>query len=226
MPEPQKSWMINPDDPARNQIAERAEALNITGDPDKAAHALGPITLADGRIVNAHVVHAVDPIITDGKTVVMINRSRDPGAGKPALPGGLIDPSKGGGVESAIQAAAREALEEVGVELGEGIRIGTRNMHRPYDVRVALGDDLKEKYGIADGDIFMVSTQGIRFDIADLSQTNLIAGDDALPGSARRVEINRISRDTVGIPDHADMIHQAFANEEQRPVWIPPGLGH
>ena len=223
MSESEKSWMIDKNDPARNQIAERAKALGITGDPDKAAHPLGTVTLADGRTVNAYVVHAVDPIITDGKTVVMISRTRDPGAGKPALPGGFIDPAKGGGVESAVQAAAREALEEVGVKLDKGVRIGSRNMDRPYDVRVARGDGLKESYGIGDGDIFMVSTQGIRFNVDDLSQTDLIAGDDAQPGSARRVEISKITRETVGIPDHADMVHQAFAGKKNTPPgWAPP----
>lgn len=220
---PQKISMIDQNDPARSQIVQLAKALGITGDPDRAVHALGPITLADGRTVNAHVVHAVDPIITDGKSVVMINRTLDPGAGKPALPGGFIDPTQGSGVESAIRAAAREALEEVGVKLNEGVRIGTRNMDRPYDVRIATGGFLKEKYGINDGDVFMVSTQGVRFDVADLSHTNLVAGDDAQPGSARRVEISKISRDTVGIPDHADMVHQAFAHDEAKPAgWDAP----
>lgn len=219
-----QSWMIDDNDPARDEIVERAVKLGITGDPDKAAHALGLVTLADGRTANAHVVHAVDPIITDGETVVMINRSRDPGAGMPALPGGFIDPSKGGGVESAVQAAAREALEEVGVELGEGIHVGVRNMERPYDVRVAKGDGLLEKYGIADGDVFMVSTQGVRFNVPDLSRTPLIAGDDAQPGSARRVEIGQITRTTVGIPDHADMVHAAIPEgQKQKPEgWAPP----
>ena len=205
------SWLMDEKDPMRAEIVSRAKALGITGDPDQASHNLGPVTLANGKTVTAHVVHAVDPIITDGKSVVMINRSHEPGAGKPALPGGFIDPTKGGGVDSAIQAAAREAMEEVGVELGEGIRIGTRNLDRPYDIRVAQGNGLEESYGIKDGDVFMVSTQGVRFDVDDLSQTKLIAGDDAEPGSARRVDITDISRKTVGIPDHADMVKAALA---------------
>jgi hypothetical protein len=132
-------WMIGDRDPARLEITQRAKKLGITGSPDKAAHALGPITLADGTSVQAHVVHAVDPVITDGTYVVMINRRNDPGKGKPALPGGFIDPaygtgpSNGIGVESAIQAAAREAMEEVGVDLGKShaTLVGTRNMDRP-----------------------------------------------------------------------------------------------
>jgi hypothetical protein len=204
-------WMIDNDDPARLEIVERAKALGITGTPDKAAHALGAITLAGGRVVQAHVVHAVDPIITDGIHVVMINRLNEPGKGKPALPGGFIDPTKGGGVESAIQAAAREAMEEAGIDLGntESTLVGTRNMNRPFDVRIAGGDGLKGKYGISAGDVFMVSTQAVRFYVADLINTTLIAGDDAAPGSARRVRIDSLNRDAVGIPDHFDMIMAA-----------------
>ena len=204
-------WMINENDPARLEIVRRAVALGITGAVDRASHTLGSITLADGKIVNAHVIHAVDPVITDGSEVVMINRKNEPGKGKPALPGGWIDPSKGG-VESAVQGAAREALEEAFADrekgdsafLGEGHLIGTRNMNRPFDVRVATKD--LPSYGIKKDDVFMVSTQAVRFDVPGLANTNLKAGDDATPGSARRVAISSLTRDYIGIPDHFDMI--------------------
>ena len=97
------SWMIDDHDPARLEIVERAKALGIAGTPDRAAHALGPITLADGKTVQAHVVHAVDALITDGRLVVVIDRLHPPFQGLPALPGGLIDPAPGGGAESAEQ---------------------------------------------------------------------------------------------------------------------------
>lgn len=212
-------WMIDNNDPARVVIVERAKGLGITGSPDKAAHALGVITLADGRQVGAHVVHAVDPIITDGNELVMINRKNDPGIGKPALPGGLIDPTKGEGVESAVQAAAREAAEEAGIDLtrAKATLIGTRNMDRPFDVRVATNNGLEAKYGIKEGDIFMVSTQAVRFDVPDLSRTSLIAGDDALPGSARRVKIDTLNRDSFGIPDHFYMVRATFPER-----FLPP----
>lgn len=211
------TWLIDENDPARQVIVERAAALNITGTPDTASHSLGAITLADGSTVQAHVVHAVDPIITDGEDVVMINRSKDPGAGKPALPGGFIDPVLGGGTESAVQAAAREALEEVGIELGEGTLIGTRNMNRPYDIRVAQGSGLAAKYGIHDGDIFLVSTQAVRFDVPNLKNTPLTAGDDAQPGSARRVNLDSLTKDFVGVPDHYDMVAAAFPDKFSQP---------
>jgi len=211
-------WMIDNNDPARREIVDRAQELGITGTPDKAAHSLGAITLADGRTVNAFVVHAVDPIITDGNEVVMINRKNAPGMGKPALPGGFIDPTQGGGVESAIQAAAREAAEEVGIDLQKtkATLIGTRNMNRPFDVRVAANNDLKENYGIQEGDIFMLSTQAVRFDVPDLARTKLVAGDDAAPGSARRVKIDSLTKDSVGIPDHFDMIAATFPDHFPR----------
>ena len=201
------SWMIDKNDPARLRIVERAKALGITGNPDQASQALGEITLADGRSVQAHVVHAIDAIITDGDEVVMINRNHDPGQGKPALPGGFLDPTTAG-VESGVQAAVREAMEEVGVPLGQGRLIGTRNLDRAFDVRVAR-DDLPQ-YRIKQGDIFMVSTQAVRFDVPDLKQTQLVAGDDAAPGSARRVKIASLTKEAVGIPDHYDMIVAAL----------------
>lgn len=66
--------MIDPNNPAREEIATRAASLGITANPDKASHALGEIKLADGTTVMAHVVHAVDAIITDGVEIVMIIR--------------------------------------------------------------------------------------------------------------------------------------------------------
>lgn len=214
--------MIDKKDPARQKIVKRAMELEITSNPDQAAHSLGEITLADGQKGNAHVVHAVDPIITDGTEVVMINRSRDPGMGKPALPGGFLDPMEDGGVELPSQGAAREAAEEVGIKnLGEGVPIGTRNMNRPYDVRVAQKP--LPQYGIEEGDIFMVSTQGVRFDVPELSHTTLVAGDDALPGSARRVKVSELTEDSVGIPDHLHMIQEAlpeqFSNRADGDNW-------
>ncbi len=205
------SWMIDKNDPARLEIVARAKKLGITGNPDRAAHPLGKIILADGREVSVHVVHAVDPIITDHINVVMINRKNDPAKGKPALPGGFIDPTKGG-VESAIEAAAREAAEEAGIDLEEAgaTLIGTRNMDRPFDVRIAIGNKLEEKYGIREGDAFMVSTQAVLFHVPNFVQTNLTAGSDAMPGSARPVRIDSLTRENIGAPDHFDMIMEAL----------------
>jgi ADP-ribose pyrophosphatase YjhB (NUDIX family) len=162
----------------------------------------------------------VDPIITDGEYIVMIDRKHDPGMGKPALPGGFIDPTRGGGVESAVQAATREAAEEAGIDLKNVATqlIGTRNMDRPFDVRVAANDSLEEKYGIKKSDVFMVSTQAVRFDVPDLTSTSLTAGDDAVTDSARRVRIDSLTRDTLAISDHFDMITAAFPKREEEDI--------
>jgi len=204
------SWMIDKDDPARLEVAARAVKLDVAPDPDKAAHPLGKVMLADGREVDAHVIHAVDAAIVDGTYAVMINRLHDPGKGKPALAGGLIDPLQGGGVETAIQAAAREALEEAGARLNKkaAIHVGRRNLNRPFDVRVAIDDGLFEKYGIRKGDIFMVSTQLVLFSVRDLTKTRLKSGDDAEPGSARLIKIKEITKEMMGIPDHYDMLRK------------------
>jgi len=92
--------------------------------------------------------------------------------------------------------------------------VGTRNMNRPFDVRVAQSD--MPQYGIKKDDIFMVSTQAVRFDVPDLEATKLEAGDDAEPGSARRVKVNTLSKESVGIPDHYDMIQEAFNRQDSQ----------
>jgi 8-oxo-dGTP pyrophosphatase MutT (NUDIX family) len=135
------------------------------------------------------------------------------------------------GVETPVKAAVREAMEEAGINLADAkaTPIGARNMNRPFDVRVAKGNGLEEKYGIKDGDVFMVSTQVIRFDVPDLEHTPLIAGDDAEPGTARRVKLSSLTRDEMGIPDHFDMIRAAIpecfaaeAPQQRRAAPQPP----
>lgn len=88
------NWMVTGDE--RKEVVARALTLGITGTPDKPSHNLGKILLGNGQEVTAHVVHAVDPVITDGEDVVLINRKNPPGQGLPALPGGFMD-AKGGG---------------------------------------------------------------------------------------------------------------------------------
>ena len=204
-------WMLDAHDPARFEIAARAVKLGIAANPDKASHPLGQVVLADGRTVNAHVIHAVDAIIEDGTHIVMINRKQEPGKGKPALPGGFIDPLPDGTVETAIQAAAREAMEEAGITPQNGTLVGTRNLNRPHDIRIATKD--LPQYGVAKGDAFMISTQAVHFHVPDLGKVHLNAGDDAEPGSARSVAIDSLTRDSVGIHDHFDMIEAVLPEQ-------------
>ena len=59
----------------------------------------------------------------------------------------------------------------------------------------------------------MVSTQAVRFDVPDLVHTKLVAGDDAFPGTARRIKISSLTKDSMGISDHFDIIKQAFPDQ-------------
>jgi 8-oxo-dGTP pyrophosphatase MutT (NUDIX family) len=195
-------------DDERAEIIRRALALKIEGTPDRAAHPLGRLRRADGTDIAAHVVHAVDAVITDGIHVVLIDRKYPPARGMPALPGGFLDPQANGRAENALQAAAREALEEAGIALPGGTLIGKRNFRRPGDIRIAWAD--LPAYGIAEGDVFLVSTQAVRFDVPDLAAARLDAGDDAMPGSARCVALAALTREMLGSSDHYDMIVAAL----------------
>lgn len=203
-----RGWMIDPADTARLEIVDNAKQLEIN-DPVNPSKNLGEVTLDNGQKVNSFVIHAVDAIITNGKSVVMINRKFEPGKGKPALPGGFMDPG-----EINVQSAIREAEEEAGIKLSSSqvVAKGNRNYDRPYDIRIAKGKGLLDKYGVGNGDAFIVSTQWILFKVDDLENKNLIAGDDAQPGSVRLVPIKNINRSYVGIPDHADMVQEATKN--------------
>ena len=74
-------------------------------------------------------------------------------------------------------------MEEAGIELKAGHPAGKRLLYRPHDIRVAINDGLKH-YGVEKGDVFMVSTQSIRFDVPNLANAKLVAGDDAISASA------------------------------------------
>lgn len=207
-------WMIDDQDSARNEIVARAKKLTIASDPDKASHNLGPVTLADGRVVNAWAVHSVDPVIIseDGQYVALIKRTNPPGKGMPALPGGFIDPVNGA-VETAVQAAVREASEEVQIDLSQfkGITVGARNMDRPDDIRVAKSNALEGDYGIKEGDVFIVSAQPVLFIVPNHVMNSLVAGDDAEKDSAKPYKIADLKREQFGIPLHFDQIQKAVA---------------
>lgn len=184
-------------DAERAEVVRRAMALGIVGTPDVCMHPLGMLTRADGSELAAHVVHAVDIVVTDGTHLVTITRKHPPGVGLPALPGGILDPKADGTAETAVEAAIREAREEVGIVLSGGRLMGVRNFDRPYDVRLAWWD--LPAYGIGKDEAFLVSSQPVRFDVPDLTALALHAGDDAL--SARLVLLKDIAPATFGVPD-------------------------
>jgi hypothetical protein len=105
------------------------------------------------------------------------------------------------------------------VRLGEGELIGQRNMNRPHDVRRATR--ALPDHGISEGDVFMVSTQAVLFCVPDLFRLRLTAGDDAEPGSARRVAVAGLSQNKMGIPDHYDMILAALRIVGERKISRP-----
>lgn len=202
-------------DPAAAEIVCRALSLDMTSDPSRASVRLGTVKLADGRSIEAHVIHAVDAVITDGRHVVMIDRRNEPGKGRPALPGGFIDPLPDGAAEGSGAAARREAMEEVGLDLSgvEPVLVGGRNGNRPHDIRFAYNDGLEKAYGVAKGDVFLVSTQAVRFDVPNLRHATLTAGDDAADDSARLVAIDSLTPENVGVSDHFDMIMAALGRD-------------
>lgn len=66
-----------------------------------------------GYVQHYNPITAVGVIIYDhAEQVVLLRRNRDPGKGKLGLPGGFVDLG-----ETAEQAASREILEEIGINL-------------------------------------------------------------------------------------------------------------
>jgi 8-oxo-dGTP pyrophosphatase MutT (NUDIX family) len=170
---------------------------------DASVHHLGEFQRDNGDIVNAHVVHAVDAIITDKIRVVLIERANEPGQGLLALPGGFID-DVSGDPESVIAAAVRESLEEVGIKLSDGCLIGDRRIFRPFDVRVAWRD--MPDRGISKGDLFLVTTQAVLFRMDAIPE--LEAGSDA--SYAESFLIERLAFHNFGIQDHPEILAEAL----------------
>lgn len=193
------------------EIVARCLAGNFGDEPGKAAHALGDITLPDGSAVPVWLCHAADAVLLDdcGQTV-LITRLHNPGRGKQALPGGLLD-AVAGGVESSRAAALRETMEETGISAevlaGADIRqLGHRRFARPFDIRRAWND--LHGLPVRQGDFFTISTLGFRMKIAgDLRDVALLAGDDAT--AVHVVEIASLRPEQFAVPDHIEMIREA-----------------
>lgn len=193
------------------EIVARCLAGNFGDEPGEAAHALGDITLPDGSVVPVWLCHAADAVLLDdcGQTV-LITRLHNPGRGKQALPGGLLD-AVAGGVESSRAAALRETMEETGISAevlaGAEIRqLGHRRYARPFDIRRAWND--LHGLPVRQGDFFTISTLGFRMKIAgDLRDVALLAGDDAT--AVHVVEIESLRPEQFAVPDHIEMIREA-----------------
>jgi ADP-ribose pyrophosphatase YjhB (NUDIX family) len=193
------------------EIVKRCLAGNFGDEPDQAAHSLGNLTLPDGSQKPVFLVHAADALLLDdhGQTI-LITRLHNPGRGKQAIPGGLLD-EVDGRVESSRTAALREAMEETGIsaEVLAGAQIsqiGHRRFARPFDIRSAWnnlpGTPIKK------GDFFTVSTLGFRIKITgNLRDVVLLAGDDAT--AVHVVKISDLQPEQFAVPDHIDMIREA-----------------
>jgi ADP-ribose pyrophosphatase YjhB (NUDIX family) len=200
----------------QKEIIARAMAGNFGDQPSQTVHSLGTITTPDGKEVRIYAIHAADAIIRDPYDhVLLVTREYNPGAGRMAIPGGLINPVKGrtgeSTVEDVVSAALREATEETGISarLLESARIvplGHRSYNRPFDIRVAWADITGTE--VKKGDFLAVSTQGFLVQTGqDLSRTHLKAGDDA-----KVVHVSKVAElvpRQFGIADHLPMIRAA-----------------
>ncbi len=200
-------------DPAlQHLVIERVMAAGIADQPAQAVQLLGLVRLPDGQMVQLFARHAADAVlIDDAGQVVLVTRRFSPGAGMLAVPGGFID-ELGGVVEIAAVAAAREAVEETGIDPSllrlVGCRaIGRRAFNRPFDIRRAWNNPPGTV--INKGDLFSVSTQAFCFKIPGNLQTeHLQAGDDAKSVSIHT--INHLAPELFAVPDHFAMIHAAI----------------
>lgn len=195
----------------RRAIITRCIAAGVADEPDAAVHGLGEIALPDGTRRRLYMRHAADAIILDeAGQVVLITRIHEPGAGKLALPGGFMDVVDGT-VETTLAAATREAVEETGIDekllrRARGVPVGGRLFDRPFDIREAWNDPAGTT--IKRGDLFAVSTRGIRFRLAgDLAAVRLQAGDDAK--AVRVARLAELRPEWFAVPDHLALIRAA-----------------
>ncbi len=203
------SWMVENQTACKEVVrlaGNLAKTRKISGDPTEAAHHLGNVTLANGTEVKAHVIHAVDAVITDphGKEVLLIKREKDPGTDRLALPGAFLKPDAGKSPLSGIEAAASVAARRTGIPIDKlkGTLIGKRHTNRPFDVREARSD--MPEYGINKGELFMVSTQAVAFSVPDLASY-------ALAEDVERRDVATLDQSVIGIPDHLELIKETLA---------------
>lgn len=193
-------------------IMERCRARMRPDEPAAVADDLGPLHLPDGTITRIWLVHAADAVMLDDLgQIVLITRLHNPGRGKLALPGGLLDATQGG-VESSLTAVLREAVEETGISpaflaTAHITQLGHRRFLRPFDIRRAWNN--LPGTPISEGELFMVSTLGFRLRLqGDLHAIALKAGDDA--AALNLVYAKDVTRETLAVPDHLDLIRDAL----------------
>lgn len=201
------------DPAARAEIVRRCRAGRFPDEPDAPAHDLGWLTLPDGTRTRIWLCHAADAVPLDdlGQTLLIIRR-HNPGRGKLALPGGLVDALPGGGMETSRAAALRELVEETGLPpaslAGAKVtQLGHRRFARPFDIRRAWND--LPGTPVREGELFTVSTLPFLVRIpGDLRELSLRAGDDA--SAVRVVPAARVRQEELAVPDHFDFLREAL----------------
>jgi 8-oxo-dGTP pyrophosphatase MutT (NUDIX family) len=191
------------------ELTARTIAGRFGDDPAQATHELGLLALPDGTSRRAFAVHAADAVLLDDLgQVLLITRLHNPGKGKQALPGGLLDDLAGGVVERSLDAARREAAEETGIApevlaRAHITQLGHRRFNRPFDVRAAYNNFPGRPIKL--GEFFTVSTLGFCLRLpGDLRDVALKAGDDATSVLVRPVAA--LLPGDFAVPDHLEMI--------------------
>ena len=194
------------------EIARRCQDGHFPDEPKAVANDLGLIELPDGQHIRTWLCHAADAVLLDDLgQILLITRLHDPGRGKRALPGGLLDRLPGG-IETSRHAALREAMEETGISAeiltqAEVTQLGHRCHVRPFDIRQAWNN--LPGTPVRKHELFTVSTLAFRVKLqGDLRYMPLRAGDDAT--SLNIVPAKQVTREELAVPDHLDMIRNAL----------------
>jgi 8-oxo-dGTP pyrophosphatase MutT (NUDIX family) len=132
-----------------------------------------------GKTVSVHIVPSTDAIVSDGKSVVLISRTKVNPLQRAQLPGGWVDHTD----PDPISAALRELKEETTIDLFnetyKGHIIRPLKVSSKGDFRTAY-EDLPERK-INKGDVFLVATQPVRIEISTslMASFNPKGEDDA-----------------------------------------------
>ena len=194
------------------EIMVRCAAGQFPDEPTEVANDLGLLRLPDGADVRVWLVHAADAVLLDdlGQTL-LITRLHNPGRGKQALPGGLLD-AVPGGVERSEIAALRELREEAGISAAQLSRagvtqLGARRHMRPFDIRRAWNN--LPGTPVRKNELFTVSTLAFRVKLpGDLRDIPFRAGDDATAVSI--LPASEVKPENLAVPDHLEMIRDAL----------------
>lgn len=196
----------------QEEIIRRCQNGNFPDEPDAVANDLGLIALPDGESIRVWLCHAADAVILDDlDQTILITRLHNPGSGKRALPGGLLDKTPGG-VEQSRHAALREAMEETGISAAtlaqaEIIQLGARRHVRPFDIRQAWND--LPGTPVKKHEFFTVSTLAFKVKVpGNLRDLALQAGDDAT--AINIVPARLVTLEELAVPDHFEIISEAL----------------